>query len=81
MIVADVMVRRVLAVSPETPLPNAIRLMTEHKVSGLPVLGPEGQIVGMLTEGDLLRRVETDTAGEPAGWLVRLRPPGREPAK
>lgn len=81
MIATDIMTRPVLAVDPETPLVQAIRLMTEHKVSGLPVVGQDGRIQGILTEGDLLRRVETGTAGEPPGWLASFLMPGREASR
>jgi CBS domain-containing protein len=78
MIAADIMIHPVLAIDPDTPLLQAIRLMTEHKVSGLPVVGRDGQLLGILTEGDLMRRVETGTEGKPPGWLSRLLRPGRE---
>ena len=75
--VADLMSRQVIAVRPETPLAQAIALMVEHKVSGLPVTGPSGEVVGMITEGDLMRRVETGTAGPSGGWFTRLFSPAR----
>jgi len=75
--VADLMTRHVIAVRPETPVAQAIALMVEHKVSGLPVTGFSGEVVGIITEGDLMRRVETGTAGESEGWLTRLFMPGR----
>ena len=77
MIVADIMTHPALAIGPEAPLLQAIRLMTGHRVSGLPVVGPEGQILGVLTEGDLLRRAETGTAGDQPGWLAGILRPGR----
>ncbi len=75
--VAEIMTHPALAIDPEAPLLQAIRLMTGRKVSGLPVVGQDGRIVGILTEGDLLRRAETDTAGEPGGWLKGFFLPGR----
>ena len=81
MIVADIMTHPALAIDPQAPLLQAIRLMTVHRVSGLPVVGPEGQVVGILTEGDLLRRVETGTAGEQPGWLASFLLPGRSAQK
>jgi CBS domain-containing protein len=80
MIVADIMSHPALAVDPQTPLVQAIRLMTQHKISGLPVVERDGRIVGILTEGDLLRRVEIGTAGAP-DWLVGILMPGREAQK
>ena len=58
---ADLMTRDIVTVGPETPLADAIRLMLEHRVSGLPVVDGAGQLVGLLTEGDLLHRAETGT--------------------
>jgi CBS domain-containing protein len=75
--VAELMSRHVIAVRPETPLTQAIALMVDRKVSGLPVTGFSGEVVGMITEGDLMCRVETDTAGESHGWLSLLFKPGR----
>jgi CBS domain-containing protein len=51
----DVMTRQVLTVRPETPLLDAVRIMTEHQISGVVVVDAEHHPVGLLTEGDLLR--------------------------
>ena len=72
MIVSDIMTRNVVAIALATPVAQAIGLMVDHTVSGLPVLDAQGRIVGILTEGDLLRRVETGTAAGATGWLGRL---------
>jgi CBS domain-containing protein len=77
---ADIMTRDIVAVAPETSLEQAIQLMTTHRISGLPVVGQSGQLVGMITEGDMLRRVETGTEGKPSGWLASFLMPGREAA-
>ena len=64
---SDVMTRDVLTVGRETSVANAIRVMLDNHVSGLPVLD-DGKVVGILTEGDLLRRSETGTEKHrPAG--------------
>src|SRR5438045_769539 len=52
---ADIMPRDVAAVHPETTLLSAVKLMVSRGVSGLPVLDEHGTIVGMMSEGDLLR--------------------------
>ncbi len=75
--VADLMTRQVVAIDPETPLAQAIGLMTRYKVSGLPVVGRNDRVVGILTEGDLLRRVEIGTVQKPAGWLASFFLPER----
>jgi CBS domain-containing protein len=43
--------------------------MIENRISGLPVLDDDGAVVGMITEGDLLRRAKTNTVRDP-GWLA-----------
>src|SRR5918997_3551725 len=74
---ADVMAREIVTVGPETPLAEAVRLMLEHRVSGLPVVDGNGQLVGLLTEGDLLHRAETGTDTVRLGWLRVLLARGR----
>ena len=66
----------IIAVRPETPLDQAVRLMVENRISGLPVLDAAGHAVGILTEGDLLRRAETGTEGPRPGWFASLFRPG-----
>ena len=55
---ADIMTRRVLTLSPEHSVRHAARLMLDNRISGLPVCNDEGDLVGILSEGDLLRRSE-----------------------
>jgi len=69
MIVADVMSREVVAVRPETSLAEASAAMMRHLVSGLPVLDETGRLVGILSEGDLLRRPELGTCTRQGAWL------------
>ena len=73
---SDVMTRNVLTVGRETSVADAIRVMLDKNVSGLPVLD-NGKIVGIVTEGDLLRRSETGTAKHRPRWLEILMGPGR----
>jgi len=75
--VADVMTHPVISVTPETPIAEVARLMLQNRISGLPVVDPAGTVVGMVTEGDLLRRVETGTERRHARWLEFLISPGR----
>jgi CBS-domain-containing membrane protein len=75
--VADIMTHSVIGVTPETPIAEVARLMLQHRISGLPVLDPGGAVVGIVTEGDLLRRAETGTERRHARWLEFLIAPGR----
>ena len=66
---ADVMTREVVTVGPEMPLAEAIQLMLGHQVSGLPVIGNDGLLIGLMTERDLLHRAETGTDRRRLSWL------------
>ena len=57
LLVADVMVRDVVAISPEAPIHQAARLMLERAVPGLPVVDGRGVVIGVLGEHDLLARL------------------------
>jgi CBS domain-containing protein len=72
----EVMTRDVATVHPRTPVAEAVAKMAHARISGLPVLDDDGLLVGILTEGDLLRRVELGTAPHHSSWLTFLRGPG-----
>jgi CBS domain-containing protein len=65
----DVMVRDVVTVRPDTDVAAAIKLLTEHDVSALPVLDKEGKLVGVLSEADLIHRAEIGTEKHRPWWL------------
>jgi CBS domain-containing protein len=69
---ADILTKDVITVTPETSIRDAIRLMLEHHVSGLPVVTAANELVGIVTEGDFLRRAETGTELERPAWLQFL---------
>jgi CBS domain-containing protein len=52
----DIMRKRVLSVTPHTTLTELARLLNEHHVSGVPVLGTDGDLIGVVSQTDLLRR-------------------------
>ena len=64
----DVMIRAVVTASPDTSVDGLARLMINLRVSGVPVLDSDGGLVGIVTEGDLLRRVETGTERHQPRW-------------
>jgi CBS domain-containing protein len=53
--VAETMTRDVITVHPETPLPEAARLLLRHAIGCLPVVAEDGTPVGLVTETDLVR--------------------------
>jgi CBS domain-containing protein len=67
--VADVMVTNIISVQPGSTVADAARMMLANHVTGLPVLDAAGSLVGIVTEGDLLRRAEIGTDGKKFGWL------------
>jgi CBS domain-containing protein len=66
-----------VAISPEASIREAAALMLEKRISGLMVLDATGALVGVLSEGDLLRRVELGTERKRPKWLEILLGPGR----
>lgn len=69
--VQDVMSRTVLTVSPETPVHSVAALLSEHHVSGAPVVDAEGALLGIVTETDLAHRLAAK-ASPPRSWLRAL---------
>jgi CBS domain-containing protein len=72
----DIMTEYVFSVGPDDTISRAIRIMLQDHVSGLPVIDGNGRLVGMVTEGDFLRRAETATEPRRPSWLEFLRGPG-----
>jgi len=72
----DVMTWGAITVEPEASVARAVRLMLQNKISGLPVVDSQGQLVGMVTEGDFLRRGELGTQRQRPRWLEFLLGPG-----
>lgn len=75
--VADVMTTGVIAVAPETRVVDAARLLIEKRISGVAVVGADGRLVGVFTEGDLLRRAEFGTDKRKSSWSEILFGTGR----
>jgi CBS domain-containing protein len=67
----DVMTSPVITATPETPIREIAALLLERKISGLPIVD-NGRVVGVLSESDLLRRVETGTERRRPKWLEAL---------
>jgi len=78
--VSDVMTRNVISVTPDDSVEEAASLMLERRISGLLVVDRKGDLVGIVTEGDLLRRNEIGTAQDRPWWMRILVSPGRQAA-
>src|SRR3984957_8972251 len=67
--VSDVMRRSFATIRPDAPLLDAADLLLETNQRGLPVVDREGMLVGVISEGDFLHRVELDIGPPPGNWL------------
>ena len=71
---ADIMVRDVVTVKPDDDVATAIQLLAEHDVSALPVVDDSGQVIGLVSEADLVRRIEIGTERHRPWWLEAITP-------
>ena len=65
---SDLMTRTVITIDEHAPIAEALQLMLGKAVGGLPVVDGNNQLVGIITEGDLLRRAELATERHIAWW-------------
>jgi len=77
MLAGDVMTRKVISVASDASAMQAGALMLKHQISGLPVVDSSGILLGIISEGDFLRRAELGTRRRRARWLEFLIGPGR----
>jgi CBS domain-containing protein len=73
----DVMTPDPVCVSADASIAETIRLMSEGRFSGLPVTDADGSVIGIVTEGDLLRRIETGTQHKRSTWMEFILGAGR----
>ena len=57
----DVMTTNVVTIGPDTSVQEVAKILSEWGISGVPVIDAESRLVGIVSEGDLLHRVETGT--------------------
>jgi len=79
--VRDVMTRKVISVDRDQSVLEAAQLMLQNRISGLPVVDSTGKLIGIVTEGDFLRRGEIGTQRQRPKWLEFLIGPGRMAAE
>jgi CBS domain-containing protein len=73
----QIMTQQVITVGPDTSLVDAADTMLRHHISGLPVVDAAGKLIGIISEGDFIRRAEIGTQRERGRWLAFLVGPGR----
>src|SRR5262249_32329231 len=67
--VSDVMTPDVVSVPADASVVMAAQLMLQKQISGVPVIDDRGNLVGIVTEGDFLRRAETGTGRQRPRWI------------
>lgn len=70
--ISEIMTTDVLTVSTETPLKEVARTLSEREISGVPVVGADGRVVGVLAESDIVRKEQGAGADRQPGLLARL---------
>lgn len=73
----QIMTRSVITVTPDTPIVEAANIMLQRHVSGLPVVDATGKLVGVVSEGDFIRRSEIGTGRKRGRWLRFILGPGQ----
>jgi CBS domain-containing protein len=69
---ADVMVSNVITVGPDATVQEVAGILLKNKISAVPVISQSGKILGIVSEGDMLRRVESHTLRHRSWWLRLL---------
>ena len=73
----QIMTRPVITVTPETTVVEAANTMLQRHISGLPVIDPAGKLVGIVSEGDFIRRSEIGTQRKRGRFLKFILGPGQ----
>lgn len=72
MLARDVMTSTPITVAPDTPVTEVATLLLERRISAVPVVDADGRMVGIVSEGDLLRRADAQTERRRSSWLELL---------
>ncbi|TCU24436.1 CBS domain-containing protein [Rhizobium azibense] len=75
--VSTIMTSAVITIQSTATVAEAANLMLANRISGLPVVEPQGMLVGLISDSDLLRRSELDTERQRSWWLSLLARPGK----
>lgn len=69
---ASIMTTKVVTVRPDDTVARIAKLLATHRISAVPVCDATGQLLGMLSEGDLMRPLTTETETRRTWWLRML---------
>jgi CBS domain-containing protein len=73
----QIMTRTVITVTPDAKITDAANIMLQKHVSGLPVVDASGKLVGIVSEGDFIRRSEIGTQRKRSRFLKFILGPGK----
>jgi CBS domain-containing protein len=73
----QIMTRQVITIAVDAPIVDAANIMLDKHISGLPVVDEAGKLVGIVSQGDFIRRAEIGTQRKRGRWLKFLVGPGR----
>ena len=71
--VRELMTESVITIGPEAPIKDVARILVDNRISGVPVCDIEGDLLGVVSEGDILYKEHDPTEphlGGPLGWIV-----------
>jgi CBS domain-containing protein len=67
--IAEVMTPNPISINPQKPLQEAIKILVENRISGLPVVDEAGKLIGVISESDLMWQ---ETGVEPPPYIMFL---------
>lgn len=65
----DVMTTKLVTAQADTSIRDIARLMLQHRISAVPIVDQNQRVLGIVSEGDLMRRPENETERRPSWWL------------
>ncbi len=68
----DIMTSPVITAGPNATILEIVRLMLENRISALPIINREGMLIGLVSEGDLIRRSEIGARDYKSWWLSAI---------
>jgi CBS domain-containing protein len=68
----QIMTQQVITVAADATIVEAVNTMLRHHISGLPVIDATGKLIGIISEGDFIRRAEIGTQRKRDRWLTCL---------
>ncbi|MDN7131633.1 CBS domain-containing protein [Halomonas sp. MC140] len=74
----DIMTPKVISVSPDAEVREIAQLLINNRISAVPVVDDEHRVIGIVSEGDLMRQLKNDDDG-PQSWWLSLVSGGKDP--